>query len=75
MRWLQAVAIGHVRDLFGRQRANDVTERVAEQGIAQSVDAFETPEQEQEPLDVAGSQLPVDAIERMRDAMREVFDC
>ena len=47
--------------------------QIAEQSVAQAVDAFEMFEEQDQPLEMRGGELAVNAVERMRDGMRNVL--
>ncbi len=47
--------------------------QLAQERVAQSVDAFEMLEEQNQPFEMRGVELAVDAVERMRDGVRDRF--
>src|SRR5204863_9871538 len=71
MRRRKIVAIGQLLDFFGREPGKKLAPEHAEEGIAQTVDALEMLEEQDQPFQVRRFKLAIDAVERMRDGMRD----
>ncbi len=69
----EVVAVGEFIDFRRRQVGEDVSGKVAEERVTQSVDAFKVLEEQNEPLEMRGAELAVDAVKRMRDGMGDRF--
>ena len=50
----EIVAIGELVDFFRRQLREEVARQIAQQGIAQAIDAFEMFEKQDQPLEMRG---------------------
>ncbi len=68
-----AVAIRELVDLRRREAPERELRDLAEQPVAVSVQAFEVFEQQHEFLDVRDAEPVIDAVERVRDGVREPF--
>ena len=58
-------------DLFPSEMREDVSGEIAEERVAQTIDAFEVLEEQNESLEMRGAQLAVDAVKRVRDGVRD----
>ena len=68
---LEIMTVRQLLDLFGRQAGEKFPGQHAEEGVAQAIDAFEMLEEENQPFEVRGFELAVDAVERVRDRMAD----
>ncbi len=69
----EAVAIGELVDFRGGEGAEDEGGGVAEEAVAQAVEALEVAEEEDELLEVRGGEFVVEAMERVRDGVGELL--
>ena len=78
MRRCEIVAVREDVHLFPRQAAEKILRQLAQERVAQTVNAFEVLKEENQPFEVRRGQLAVDAVERRSDGMgnmrgREIF--
>jgi hypothetical protein len=69
---LEVVAVGQLLDLFLRQAGEELAGQHAQEGIAQPVDAFEVLKKQDEPFEMRGLELAVNAVKRVRHGMRDL---
>ena len=67
----KSVALGKFGDFFARELRKQMLREVAKQGVAQTVDAFEMLEKQDQALQMRGGQLAVDAVKRVSDGVRQ----
>ena len=72
VRGLKVVAVRQLLDFFRRQTGQKFAAEDAQERVTQTVDAFEMLEEEDEPFEVGGFELAVDAVKRVRDRMADV---
>ncbi len=65
----EVVAAGELLDLRRRELAEDMPGELAQERVAEAVDALEVPEKEDEPLQMRGAKLAIDAVKRVRDGV------
>src|SRR5205823_4804899 len=70
MSWSEIVAIGKLINFCRSQLAQQSGLEIAEQGIAQAIDAFKMFEKKDQPFHMCGRELAVDAIERVGNGVR-----
>lgn len=68
---LEIVSLRELLDLLRRQRRKEFLRELAQKRVPQTVDAFEMFEEQNEPFKMRGLEFAVDAVERMRDRMRD----
>ncbi len=73
VRRLKVVAVRQFFDFLGGQSGEKVPGQLAQERIAQAVDAFEVLEKENQPFEVRGFELAVDAVERVGDRVADRF--
>src|SRR6266513_5677059 len=66
---LEIVSLRELLNLFRYQRTEKFLDELAQKRVAQTVDAFEMFEEQNQPLEMRGFEFAVDAVERMRDRM------
>ena len=69
--WLEIMAVRELLDLLRSQPGKDLLGQFAQERIAQSVDALEVLEEQNQPLEMRGLQFAVDAVKRMRHRMHD----
>ena len=69
------MAIGELINFCRRQFAQQFGREIAEQGIAQAIDAFKMFEEKDQPFQMRGGELAVDAVERVGDGVRNSIFC
>ncbi len=65
----EVVAVGELLHLRRRELAEDVPGELAQERVAEAVDALKVAEKEDEPLEMRGRELAVDAVKRVRDGV------
>ena len=65
----EIMAVRELVDFLRSQPGEKLLRQLAQERIAQSVDAFEMLEEKNQSLEMRGLQFAVDAVERMRDRM------
>src|SRR5689334_4131980 len=73
MSWRQLMSLCKGIDLFRGQLGKNMPGKIAQERVAQAVDAFEMAKKKDQPLQMRGRELAVDAVERMRDRVNDVF--
>src|SRR5205085_3610916 len=71
----EIVVIGEVINFHRRQFAQQFGRQIAEQGIAQAIDAFKMFEEKDQPFQMRGSELAVDAVEGVGDGVSNSIFC
>ena len=66
---LEIVSLSEFLNLFRCQRIEEFLHELAQKSVAQTVDAFEMFEEQNEPFEMRGLEFAVDAVERMRHRM------
>ena len=66
---LEVVAVRQLLDFLRGQSGEKVPGQHAQERVAQTVDAFEMLEEEDQPFEMGGFELAVDAVKRVRDRM------
>src|SRR6478672_346074 len=69
----ESVAIGEFIDFFWRQFVKQFRRQIAEEGITPSIDAFEMFKKQNEPLEMRGVELAIDAIQGMGDRVGDAI--
>src|SRR5467141_621371 len=64
---LEIVSLRELLDLFRCQRTEEFLDELAQERVAQTVDAFEMFEEQNQALEMRGFEFAVDAVKRMRD--------
>jgi hypothetical protein len=69
----EALIGGEFLDLRGGEAAEEGPEELAEEGVAEAVEALEMTEEEEEALDMAAGELLIEPVEGMCDGVGEVL--
>ncbi len=69
--WPEVMAVRELLDLLRSESGKNLLRQLAQERIAQAVDAFEMLEEENQALQMRGLQFAVDAVKRMRHRMHD----
>src|SRR5260370_33621472 len=69
---VQIALLRELVDLLRRQRTEQFLRQLAQERVAQAVDAFEMFEKQHEPFEMRGLEFAVDAVKRMRNRVGNI---
>ena len=71
MSWCEIMPVGELINLGRGQATEQFDCELAEQGVAQTVASLEVLKKKDQPLEVRGLELAIDAVERVGDRVRD----